>query len=185
MAERRMFAKTIIDSDAFLDMPLSTQALYFHLSMRADDEGFVNNPKKIARSDTMRSKYGARKTVFDGIAFDSKREADRYRELKLLEKAGKIKDLRLQVPFELIPALYTYTGDVYKRGAKKGKLKPSKCIERPVKYIADFVYTEILPAPQYAITVVEDAKGMRTKDYIIKRKLFRYRYGKYYEFREV
>ena len=41
MAERRMFAKTIIDSDAFLDMPLSTQALYFHLSMRADDEGFV------------------------------------------------------------------------------------------------------------------------------------------------
>ena len=49
MAERRMFAKTIIDSDAFLDMPLSTQALYFHLSMRGDDEGFVNNPKKIAR----------------------------------------------------------------------------------------------------------------------------------------
>lgn len=49
MAERRMFAKTIIDSDAFLDMPLSAQALYFHLSMRADDEGFVNNPKKIQR----------------------------------------------------------------------------------------------------------------------------------------
>ena len=49
MAERRMFAKAIIDSDAFLDMPLSTQALYFHLSMRADDEGFVGNPKKIQR----------------------------------------------------------------------------------------------------------------------------------------
>lgn len=49
MAERRMFAKTIIDSDAFLDMPLSSQALYFHLSMRADDEGFINNPKKIQR----------------------------------------------------------------------------------------------------------------------------------------
>ena len=49
MAERRMFSKTIIDSDAFLDMPLTTQALYFHLSMRADDEGFVNNPKKIQR----------------------------------------------------------------------------------------------------------------------------------------
>ncbi len=45
-----MFAKTIIDSDAFLDMPLSTQALYFHLSMRADDDGFINNPKKIQRS---------------------------------------------------------------------------------------------------------------------------------------
>lgn len=49
MAERRMFAKTIIDSDAFLDMPLTAQALYFHLSMRADDEGFINNPKKIQR----------------------------------------------------------------------------------------------------------------------------------------
>lgn len=49
MAERRMFARTIIDSDAFLDMPLSAQALYFHLSMRADDEGFINNPRKIQR----------------------------------------------------------------------------------------------------------------------------------------
>lgn len=50
MAERRMFAKTIIDSDAFLDMPLSTQCLYFHLSMRADDDGFLNNAKKIQRT---------------------------------------------------------------------------------------------------------------------------------------
>ena len=49
MAERRMFSKTIVDSDAFLDMPLSTQALYFHLSMRADDDGFLNNAKKIQR----------------------------------------------------------------------------------------------------------------------------------------
>ena len=49
MAERRMFAKTIIDSDAFLDMPMSTQALYFHLSMRADDDGFINNPRRIQR----------------------------------------------------------------------------------------------------------------------------------------
>ena len=49
MADRRMFSKTIIDSDAFLDMPLSTQALYFHLSMRGDDDGFINNPKKIQR----------------------------------------------------------------------------------------------------------------------------------------
>lgn len=49
MAERRMFAKTIIDSDAFLDMPISAHALYFHLSMRADDDGFINNPKKIQR----------------------------------------------------------------------------------------------------------------------------------------
>lgn len=49
MAERRMFAKTIIGSDAFLDMPQSTQALYFHLAMRADDDGFVNSPKSIMR----------------------------------------------------------------------------------------------------------------------------------------
>ena len=49
MAERRMFAKTIIDSDNFLDMPMSAQCLYFHLSMRADDEGFINNPKKITK----------------------------------------------------------------------------------------------------------------------------------------
>ena len=49
MAERRMFAKTIIDSDAFLEMPLSAQALYFHLGMRADDDGFVNSPKRIMR----------------------------------------------------------------------------------------------------------------------------------------
>ena len=49
MAERRMFAKTIVDSDAFLDMPLSAQSLYFHLAMRADDDGFVNNPKKVQR----------------------------------------------------------------------------------------------------------------------------------------
>lgn len=49
MAERRMFTQKIIDSDAFLDMPLSSQALYFHLNMRADDDGFVNNPKKIQR----------------------------------------------------------------------------------------------------------------------------------------
>ena len=49
MAERRMFTQKIIDSDAFLDMPLTTQALYFHLNMRADDDGFINNPKKICR----------------------------------------------------------------------------------------------------------------------------------------
>lgn len=49
MANKRMFAKTIIDSDAFLDMPATTQALYFHFVMRADDEGFIGNPKKIMR----------------------------------------------------------------------------------------------------------------------------------------
>lgn len=50
MADKRMFTQKIIDSDAFLDMPLSTQALYFHLNMRADDDGFINNPKRIQRT---------------------------------------------------------------------------------------------------------------------------------------
>ena len=49
MAERRMFSKSIIDSDLFLDMPATTQMLYFHLAMRADDDGFINNPKRIMR----------------------------------------------------------------------------------------------------------------------------------------
>ena len=49
MAEKRMLTKKIVDSDAFLEMPLSAQALYFHLVMRADDDGFVNNPKKISK----------------------------------------------------------------------------------------------------------------------------------------
>ena len=49
MAERRMFAKTIIDSDAFIDMPISARLLYYDLSMRADDDGFINSPKKIVR----------------------------------------------------------------------------------------------------------------------------------------
>lgn len=58
-----MFAKTIIDSDAFLDMPLSSQALYFHLAMRADDDGFINNPKKIAANGQL---WGRRSKIVDG-----------------------------------------------------------------------------------------------------------------------
>lgn len=127
----------------------------------------------------MRSKYGARKTVVDGITFDSKKEANRYRELKLLEKAGEICCLRLQVPFELIPAQYEETGEVYTKGANKGKPKRGKCIEKAVVYYADFVYQNM-----GSDRIVEDVKGMRTPVYIIKRKLFRWRYPDY-EFREV
>lgn len=127
----------------------------------------------------MRSKYGARKTVVDGITFDSKKEANRYRELKLLERAGEICFLRLQVPFELIPAQYEETGEVYTKGANKGKPKRGKCIEKAVVYYADFVYQNMA-----CDRIVEDVKGMRTPAYIIKRKLFRWRYPEY-EFREV
>lgn len=128
----------------------------------------------------MRSKYGARKTVVDGITFASKKEANRYRELKLLEKAGEICCLRLQVPFELIPAQYEETGQMYTKGKNKGKPKRGKCIEKAVTYIADFVYYN----SDATVRTVEDVKGMRTPVYIIKRKLFRWRYPEY-EFREV
>ena len=106
------------------------------------------------------SKYNAKKTEVDGIVFDSRREADRYCELKLLQRAGKISALRLQVPFELQPA-FTVNG-------KK---------VRPIHYIADFVYKE---NGQY---IVEDAKGHRTKEYMLKRKMYAYRYKD--EIREV
>ena len=126
------------------------------------------------------SKYNSRKAVVDGITFNSGREAERYSQLKLLQRAGKISWLRLQVRFELLPAQYEETEAVYIRGAKKGQPKRGKCIEKAVFYIADFVYCD-----EYGRTIVEDAKGCRTKDYIIKRKLFRWRYGEEYEFREV
>lgn len=99
------------------------------------------------------SKYGNRKTAFDGMKFDSAKEARRYAELKLLEKNGDIQNLRTQVRYELIPPQYRMFG---------GK---QKLVERGIAYVADFVYEE------NGQTVVEDAKGMRTKEYIIKRKL--------------
>ena len=125
------------------------------------------------------NKYNARKVAVDGIAFDSVREARRYKELKLMQQAGKISDLRLQVPFELVPALYEHSGEIYTKGKRKGQPKRGKCIEKAVIYKADFVYTE------NGCQIVEDAKGVPTKDYIIKRKLFKQIYGKEYEFREV
>ena len=99
----------------------------------------------------MMSKYGNIKTTTsDGITHDSIKEANRWCELKLLERAGKIYDLKRQVKYLLIPK-------------QDG--------ERAVEYIADFVYTED------GNFVVEDVKGKRTKEYIIKRKLMRYIHG--------
>lgn len=116
-------------------------------------------------------KYGNEKILSEGEVFDSKREYRRWCELKLLEKAGEIWGLERQVKFVLIPAQHEYTGEVYKRGKHKGEPKPGKCIEREVSYIADFVY--FIDAEQ----VVEDCKGMRTTDYVIKRKLMLFRHG--------
>lgn len=108
-----------------------------------------------------RNKYHARKCVVDGITFDSQKEAGRYRELRLLERAGKIKDLELQVAFLLLPAQY---------GIEDGQYK---CLERELKYIADFVYLESREGPNGTTwsKVVEDAKGVKTEVYKIKRKL--------------
>lgn len=103
-----------------------------------------------------RSKYHAKKTVVDGITFDSRREADRYLVLKDMEEDGIIEDLRRQVRYELVPAF-----DVDARHY------------RPVYYVADFVYLD----KETGKEVVEDVKGMRTDVYRLKSKLFAKRYG--------
>ena len=101
------------------------------------------------------AKYGNRKIIRDGIEFDSIKECQRYCELKLMQRAGVISDLQLQVSFELIPS----------------QRIDGKVVERAVNYVADFVYQ------QNGLKVVEDTKGMRTKDYIIKRKLMLWVHG--------
>lgn len=101
------------------------------------------------------TKYYNKKTVYNGITFDSKKEADRYVVLTLLQKAGKITDLEVQVPFELIPS----------------QKVDGLTVERPCVYKADFVYRE------NGKMVVEDTKGVKTKDYIIKRKLMLHVFG--------
>ena len=103
-----------------------------------------------------------------GIKFDSKKEGVRYKELKMLERAGIIQDLQRQVKYVLIPAQYEPSGEIYTKGKEKGKPKKGKLIERECAYYADFVYTE------NGKTVVEDTKGVKTPEYIIKRKLMLY-----------
>ena len=97
------------------------------------------------------TKYKAKKVEIDGITFDSKREAKRYCELRLLEQAGEIIELELQKKYELIPK-------------QDG--------ERAVNYFADFVYKD-----KSGAEIVEDTKGVRTPDYVIKRKLMLWRHG--------
>mgnify|MGYP000868497194 CR=1 FL=1 len=118
-----------------------------------------------------RSKYGNRKTVVDGITFDSKKEANRFRELQLLERAGKITALQRQVKYVLIPTQREFTNEIYKKGAHQGHFKPGKVLEKECSYIADFAYI------QDGAYVVEDTKGVRTEAYKIKRKLMLERYG--------
>lgn len=116
----------------------------------------------------MYRKYNNKKVMVGGIKFDSKKEGVRYKELKMLERAGIIQDLQRQVKYVLIPAQYEPSGEIYTKGKEKGKPKKGKLIERECAYYADFVYTE------NGKTVVEDTKGVKTPEYIIKRKLMLY-----------
>ena len=119
------------------------------------------------------NKYGNKKVVVGGEVFDSQREYYRYKALKQFEISGIIRDLRRQVVYELIPAQREKSTRVYKKGRKKGQPIPGKVIEKAVNYVADFVYIVNYDGKE----VVEDAKGMRTKDYVIKRKLMLYIHG--------
>lgn len=103
------------------------------------------------------SKYNAKKVIVDGITFDSKKESKRYLELKQMQENGEIHDLQLQVPFELIPSF-----EIVIDGKKRKR--------RKMQYIADFVY--------YIgnVRIVEDVKGRKTDVYMIKKKLFEYKF---------
>ena len=116
----------------------------------------------------MKQKYNNKKIIVDGNVFDSKKEAKRYQELKTLERAGIISNLQRQVKYVLIPAQYELSDEVYTKGKDKGKPKKGRLIERECAYYADFVYC------CNGETIVEDTKGMRTAEYIIKRKLMLY-----------
>lgn len=102
------------------------------------------------------SKYGNTQVVDAGIKFDSKAEHKRWQYLAMLEKAGEIRDLKLQVPFLLIPS----------------QVRPSGGIERATNYIADFSYTTV-----DGVYVVEDVKGAVTPEFRLKRKLMLFVHG--------
>lgn len=103
-----------------------------------------------------RSKYNNKKIELDGIMFDSRREANRYKTLKLLEQSGEISNIERQKRFELIPKQTDANGRAV----------------RACSYVADFVYTD-----KEGRRIVEDVKGMRTDVYKIKKKLMLYVHG--------
>ena len=115
---------------------------------------------------TSRKKYGNAAVQVDGKLFDSRKEANRYIELLIMQRAGKISNLRTQVKYILIPE--------QRELPPEGSKKPGKVIERECAYLADFVYEDLEDGGK---TVVEDTKGFRTKEYIIKRKLMLERFG--------
>lgn len=119
----------------------------------------------------MRSKYGNKKAKAGDLVFDSRKERDRYLKLSLLMKAGEISDLRRQVSYELIPAIYE---TVEKQMKTKTKMV-RRCAQRAVHYVADFVYKD-----KEGNEVVEDVKGsakMLTPEFCLKMKLMRHVHG--------
>lgn len=120
-----------------------------------------------------RNKYNAHKAG----DFDSRKEERRYQELRLLERAGEIDNLRTQVKYVLIPAQREESVEVFTRGKNKGKHKLGRVIEHEVSYYADFCYHDINTDRE----VVEDVKGYRDgaayKIFVLKRKLMLWRYG--------
>ena len=133
------------------DLSPSAQKQVYEKLMAAN-EGKDTSQKKVAQNG---SKYGNKKIEVLGIKFDSKREARRYLDLKAMEAAGQIQNLQLQVKFLLLPS----------------QRVDGKAVEKPVYYVADFQYK------QNGKTIVEDSKGHRTKDYILKRKMLLYFHG--------
>jgi hypothetical protein len=114
-----------------------------------------------------KSKYHSQKVEIDGILFDSKREANRYRVLKEKAEMGQITSLERQVKFILIPV----QKEPDRLGPRGGMIK-GKVLERECSYVADFTYYD-----QEGNYIVEDSKGFRTPEYIIKRKMMLYLKG--------
>ena len=110
----------------------------------------------------MTRKYGNKPITIDGHTFPSKKEGYRYLALKDRADRGEISNLRMQVPYELVPAVYARK-TVHLKTKDKEVLK---CIQKAVHYVADFVYTD-----KDGIEHVEDTKGYRTKEYILKKKM--------------
>lgn len=111
-----------------------------------------------------KAKYGNKKAKANGRVFDSMTERGRYYTLQTLEKAGEISDLRLQVPFEIIPAIYETVEVQLKTKTKQVQ----KLVQRASHYVADFVYKD-----KDGNMVVEDSKGFRTPEYLLKKKMMR------------
>lgn len=113
----------------------------------------------------MINKYGNKKVTIDGISFDSKKEARYYLLLRQREKDGEISNLRLQVPYEIIPAVYRDEICVLKTKTKTVR----RCVQRAVHYIADFVYTD--KDGNECVVDVKGGHATMTKEFLLKKKL--------------